>query len=218
MLSKKGIRKSKSLNAIWDHHRKVQHSGDQADQTSRAIQSGNNAREKFGECTLAIPYVELVVNTDDIDFCSRMSQAGSDLPPPCRFVDPRRGREADTGRESAKAIVSLQQPHKILSVSKELCALLGYSAEEICGRSIKILHGPRTDGSFLHSAIKNAALLSSASSKTFVYGRDGEEHEVSTVHYECLVQTHLSGATTAYACERINSIYTCIRCESITVT
>jgi PAS domain-containing protein len=180
MQSKNGIRKSKSLNAIWDHHRKPHNlSSQQVDAASRLMYTANGARDSFGECTLAIPYVELGINADDIEFSFGASQASSELPPPCRFVDTRRAQEAEPERESAKAIVSLQQPHKILTVSKELCALLGYSADELCGRSIKIFQGPRTDASFFHSAIKNAALLSSASQRTFIYGRDGQEHEVS---------------------------------------
>ena len=176
MLSVRGIRKTKSLNHIWDHRTSSSDSSlDQKSCTLRSIFAGPAAQDRFGECTLAVAYVELGICTDDFESASQKSR---ELPPPCRFVDTRTIGAASE-RAPAKAIVSLHQPHKVLTVSKELCLLLGYSAEELCGRSIKILQGPRTDATFFHSAIKNAALLSSAKQKTFIYGRDGQEHEVT---------------------------------------
>jgi PAS domain S-box-containing protein len=178
MLSKGGVRKTKSFNCILDHRSSSSREQlDFRDCESRVIFPG---RDRFGECSLAVAYVELGVCTDDLDL--NKSQLDSHLPPPCRFVDSRKSAATVTApKVAAKAVVSIQQPHKILTVSKDLCCLLGYSSEELCGRSIKILQGPKTDATFLHSAIKNAALLSSASQKTFIYARDGQEHEVQQI-------------------------------------
>jgi hypothetical protein len=181
-----GIRKSKSMNSILDIFKIPTYDRDGASMgASMLITIGKGAIERFGECNLVVPYVELGVGADDMDFfSSRKSHGAECLPPPCRFTGSHGRRvekapEPERERSSPpKAIVSLHQPHKILTVSKELCTLLGYCSEELCGRTIKILQGPRTDASFFHSAIKNAALLCGATQRTFIYGRDSQEHEV----------------------------------------
>ena len=42
------------------------------------------------------------------------------------------------------AVLSMVKPHKILSISTELCDFLGFGAEEMMGRSLNLLHGPKT--------------------------------------------------------------------------
>jgi PAS domain S-box-containing protein len=181
--SSNGVRKSKSMSSIFDHCKIPEFNRDGVSTgASMIVTIGKGARERFGECNLVVPYVELGVGTDDMEFFTSRKQHGAErLPPPCRFVDSRKASEQpepERERTSPKAIVSLHQPHKILTVSKELCTLLGYAPEELCGRTIKIFQGPRTDTSFFHSAIKNAALLCGATQRTFIYGSDGREHEV----------------------------------------
>ncbi len=175
-----GIRKSKSMSSISEHCKLPEFDRNGVSTgASMIVTIGKGARERFGECNLVVPYVELGVGTDDIEFfpCRKQHEAES-LPPPCRFVGSRKAPEPKRERSGPKAIVSLHQPHKILTVSKELCTLLGYAPEELCGRTIKIFQGPRTDASFFHAAIKNAALLCGATQRTFIYGSNGQEHEV----------------------------------------
>ena len=77
-------------------------------------------------------------------------------------------------RNSAQMIVSVESPNVVLKADPGVHDLLGYTAEEICGRSIKILHGPKTDSVILHSAIKNAAVYQTCTVQATLYGRSGQ--------------------------------------------
>jgi hypothetical protein len=77
------------------------------------------------------------------------------------------------------ALLSLVKPHKILSISKEMCTIVDFAADEITGRSLNLLYGPKTDMPALTAAIKNTGLLSSAQLSTSIYSRDGSEIQIS---------------------------------------
>ena len=72
-----------------------------------------------------------------------------------------------------RAVVALQSPHTILSVSDSFVQWLGYNSQELVGRSLKVLSGPRTNIAALHAAIKNAALLNFECIKADVYAKSG---------------------------------------------
>ena len=78
-------------------------------------------------------------------------------------------------RRHARIVVSVESPHIVLRADSGVVDLLGYTTEEICGRSIKILHGPRTDAVILHSAIKNVAFSQSCPVQATLYSRTGQE-------------------------------------------
>jgi PAS domain S-box-containing protein len=87
-------------------------------------------------------------------------------------------------REPAKrslptVVVSLVKPHKILSTSKSMCDVLGFGAEEVMGRSLNLLHGPKTDVRAVMGAIKNTETLSTANFSTIIYTRDGSELSIA---------------------------------------
>ncbi len=60
-----------------------------------------------------------------------------------------------------------------------MCALLGFETEQMMGRSLNLLNGPKTDVKAVISAIKNTAALSAASFSTTLYARDGSELRIS---------------------------------------
>ena len=84
-------------------------------------------------------------------------------------------------------LVSLDAPHIVLTCGPQLAGLLGYTAEEIVGRSIKILHGPRTETSKISSAIKRSSLNQTTAIQSILYGRSGLGKTLSvtcTPHYD----------------------------------
>ena len=92
------------------------------------------------------------------------------MAPPKRFLK-RKDIKFDVqvvSMPSKRAVVSLQYPHTILSVSGPFLEWLGYSQQELVGRSLKILSGPSTDTSSLHTAIKCATRT-----QANIYAKDG---------------------------------------------
>ncbi len=77
-----------------------------------------------------------------------------------------------------RAVVTLKSPHTILSVSDSFGKWLGYTPQELVGRSLKVLSGPRTDTLALHAAIKNAALLNFECIEATIYASSGVGHHV----------------------------------------
>ncbi len=62
-----------------------------------------------------------------------------------------------------------------------MCNFLGFRTEEMIGRSLNLLHGPKTDAKALTGAIKNTGLLTSAQFFTTLYSRDGSELGISAL-------------------------------------
>ena len=110
-----------------------------------------------------------------------------DLPPPKPFFKAAEksfvpNNNEDCGRlvsalypnsSKVRAVVSLSSPHTILSVSDSFVRWLGYSRQEVVGRSLKILSGPRTDMFALNAAIKNAAVHNFECIEASVYASSG---------------------------------------------
>jgi PAS domain S-box-containing protein len=74
----------------------------------------------------------------------------------------------------AGIIVSLESPHIIMTSDLSLVDLLGYTAAEAVGRSIKLLLGPMTDSVAMHAAIKNASFDKSNTTHAVLYERSGQ--------------------------------------------
>jgi hypothetical protein len=146
--------------------------------------------------------------TDDIELCARSKarkesrksmddQCTSEyeteeLPPPMPYIK-RRDTAFDVEASErcgdlvaalfptsskVRAVVALQSPHSILSVSEPFVKWLGYTPQELVGRSLKVLGGPKTDTVALHAAIKNAALLNFECIEAVVYSSSGVGHHV----------------------------------------
>jgi hypothetical protein len=129
------------------------------------------------ECRLAVSYDEVMMRPlsyeDELPPPQYYHRSKSHSSPSMTHQNPRAGKNLPT------AILSLVKPHKILSISTEMCDFLGFGAEEMMGRSLNLLHGPKTDAKALTGAIKNTGLLSSAQFSTTLYSRDGSELRIS---------------------------------------
>jgi hypothetical protein len=77
-----------------------------------------------------------------------------------------------------RAVVSLLCPHTILSVSDSFVRWLGYTSQEIVGRSLKVFSGPRTDTFALNAAIKNAAVHNFECIESTIYSSSGTAFHV----------------------------------------
>ena len=78
----------------------------------------------------------------------------------------------------AKVVVSLDAPHQILMSDSSFTNLLQYNAEEIMGRSVKFLFGPKTDSIKIHSAIKSASFSKETTIHVVLYSRFGEPRNI----------------------------------------
>jgi hypothetical protein len=146
--------------------------------------------------------------TDDIDLCTRSKvrkesrksmddQCASEyetkeLPPPVPYIKRKKVTyDFDTSERcgdmvaalhptssKVRAVVALQPPHSIFFVSEVFVKWLGYTPQELVGRSLNVLSGPKTDTSALHAAIKNAALLNFECIEAVVYSSAGVGHHV----------------------------------------
>ena len=76
------------------------------------------------------------------------------------------------------AVVSLNEPHKFLYISENLCNLFDFAPEQLLGRSVKILQGPSTNTIIFDASIKNARLQQSCTVPLTTYRRDGSECNV----------------------------------------
>jgi hypothetical protein len=127
-------------------------------------------------CELAVPYNEAM---------TKPLSREDELPPPQYFnpskyrCRPSMAHQRGSSKSLPTVVVSLVKPHKILTTSTATCELLGFGAEEIEGRSLNLLNGPKTDVKAVMGAIKNTGLLSHASFATTLYARDGSELSIS---------------------------------------
>uniref|UniRef100_A0A7S0F5D2 PAS domain-containing protein n=1 Tax=Hanusia phi TaxID=3032 RepID=A0A7S0F5D2_9CRYP len=70
--------------------------------------------------------------------------------------------------------VELKQPNRIKSVNQNFLGAFGFLRGEIIGRSLRLLNGPCTDITLLHSLLKNAALQTECSEVISLYDHEGE--------------------------------------------
>ena len=141
---------------------------------ARSKSFDSNSFPSDEDCRISVPYLELEGSKLSLE---------DELPPPKYY---RRStpcqNEVVTKKLAPKLptlILSLVKPHKILAVSKEACDFLGYGEEEISGRSVSMLQGPKTDTAGLCAAIKNTGVLSSGEFSTVIYARDGSELKIA---------------------------------------
>ena len=69
--------------------------------------------------------------------------------------------------------ISSIQPFRIESVHGDITSHLGYSSEELVGRSLAILRGVGSDAVALHGAIKSAVMSQRTKLPISFYDRDG---------------------------------------------
>ena len=86
--------------------------------------------------------------------------------------------------------VSTDKPHTIISASSSLAQLLGYSTDELIGRSISTLHGPLSDVCLLESSICEVWKLDLKTFYFTIYSRTGMGYKVDV---QCLPCTDADG-------------------------
>ena len=122
--------------------------------------------------------------------CANDEVAGNELPPPKRF------ERKQCMQPAAHRISSI-------SVPDELAGFLGYSPQQICGRSIGVLQGPGTNASQLHAALKSAAISHSSTSLAVkLYSSQGAELDLvlaCVAQADSTLGVHLQAAADAEA-------------------
>ena len=176
--------------------------------------------EDLGEVDINLPYAEIVTiaGVSDIPILCSLNESAEqhDEPPgPSPGLSKRLRSRRAAPPPAPKAVISLVAPHKMLIISKDFCYFFGYTVEEeICGREVKILQGPRTDPTALTSAIKSCATGSTTSRSVVLYGRDGTEVEVEATFAPyfgmeeslagCLVELKASAPAAQWPAARTN--------------
>ena len=97
----------------------------------------------------------------------------------------RSTREPEPRPPGGSIVISARAPYTILAASPGLCALLGFSAEEMAQRSVRLLYGPATDPTAIPSAVKrlfaHEACTISSAPVLVVHDCSGAPHAVSVV-------------------------------------
>eukprot|EP00291_Cryptomonas_curvata_P011824 CAMPEP_0172188440 /NCGR_PEP_ID=MMETSP1050-20130122/21931_1 /TAXON_ID=233186 /ORGANISM="Cryptomonas curvata, Strain CCAP979/52" /LENGTH=304 /DNA_ID=CAMNT_0012862947 /DNA_START=398 /DNA_END=1308 /DNA_ORIENTATION=- len=65
-------------------------------------------------------------------------------------------RDALDDTASAKVLISSQQPYMVQMVNDQFYAMFGFTQMQVIGRSLRSIHGPRTDAALYHQMIHTA--------------------------------------------------------------
>lgn len=82
--------------------------------------------------------------------------------------------------QKLRMIVSINYQPRILSITSDLADLLGYTVEQLLGRSLTILHGPESDALTFCAAIKASAFCQINEMAATLYDRSGVVHRCIT--------------------------------------
>jgi hypothetical protein len=78
--------------------------------------------------------------------------------------------------QKLRMIVSASNQPRIVSVTSDLADLLGYTIEQLLGRSLTILHGPESDAPAVCAAIKAATFMQNTELIATFYDYSGTVH------------------------------------------
>ena len=125
------------------------------------------------------------------------------LPPPSKFSRDQLFSSAPL-KAFQGAVVSLLKPHKIIAASEEFLHTVGLTSDQILGRSIQVLVGPKTDTIELSAAIKNTGHMQVAQINTILYTSSGQELEVTAtlLPYVNVLSGSLGGCVLRIDCIR----------------
>lgn len=95
----------------------------------------------------------------------------------CQIPDDSRHRCCRREEKEVKceALITLNEPYNFVTVSDDLCHLLDFAAEQMRGRSIKMIQGPSTNTVRFGVAIKMARLHHKSTISLTAYCRNGSE-------------------------------------------
>ena len=80
---------------------------------------------------------------------------------------------------TANLAIATERPYTIILSDAGVQNLLGYAPEDIRGRGLQLLHGPKTDPLLLHLAIEQAAQLRPSTVSVVLYDRLGLARSVA---------------------------------------
>jgi hypothetical protein len=149
------------------------------------LKAGECCAEKCNEPDMLLtePYLEFDSSCDSDDPFKRSIFAenfNDVLPSPTKFSRSESKTFAPTETSCCRgAIVSLVKPHKILAVASDILSMAEFSSDQICGRSINVLLGPRTDVASLNVAIKNTGHDQSSTLNTVLSSSTGADLHVT---------------------------------------
>jgi len=79
---------------------------------------------------------------------------------------------------SAYALVSAVKPYLVIEAGQDFGQQLGFTQQELVGRTLKILTGPESNIMLLESLFKGVDALHDKQCRLIVYGKDGGRHDV----------------------------------------
>ena len=140
------------------------------------------------DVVLAEPYLQLdsFCSSEDDPFSCKLLLEGLNefLPSPTKFSRSKLIKSTET-RSCRGAIVALKKPHKIIAVASDTLSLTEFTSGQICGRSINVLFGPRTDVARLTAAIKNTGHNQSTTIDTILCSSTGADLHVTVTFSPC---------------------------------
>ena len=172
MLYDHGFRRALSGNDVkgkqgCDHFRRAQ--SDASSKTSSGLCAPDGA-EIF---ETKLKYCELVTIAG-VSNIPELCTVDCDIGPPPAPVMGRSVRSVSAPAD-AKAVFSIHSPHPLLIITKEFRDLFGYTIDnEICGRALRNLYGPRTDQQAIVSSIRSISMIDTTKHPIVLYSRDGE--------------------------------------------
>ena len=172
--------------------------------------------EQFmSDICLAEPYLEFDFSCDGDDpfnGSTLRESLNETLPSPSKFSRSESTPPAPMETRCCRgAIVSLVKPHKILAISSDISSMAEFTSDQICGRSINVLCGPRTDVSSLNAAIKNTALGQSSTIDTVLSSSTGADLHVTVTlsPYHRPSDRSLGGCLLQIDCIHISDVESC---------
>ena len=162
--------------------------------------------QSISDLCLAAPYLEFDPGcADEGLFSSSVFRENFNgfLPPPSKYSRSESTPFVQTEASCCRgAIVSLLKPHTILAVGPDILSLAGFNSEQMCGRSINVLFGPRTDVASLNAAIKNAGQNESSTIITILSSSTGADlHVTATLSpYHTLSDRSIGGCLLQIDC------------------
>jgi len=79
---------------------------------------------------------------------------------------------------SAYALVSAVKPYLVIEAGQDFGQQLGFTQQELVGRTLKILTGPESNIMLLESLFKGVDAVHDKQCRLIVYGKDGGRHDV----------------------------------------
>ena len=135
------------------------------------LDSGTN------EIEISSPYSEIDSESSSNIFSPNTSDLA--LPSPSKFSRPQSVLQTAERKCCCGAIISIIKPYRILAASSEFLRTVEFSSDQICGRSINMILGPKTNNVALIAAIKNTAQFESRKIEIILSASSGRDVNIA---------------------------------------